>query len=110
MVLHTREGKERVVAWSRMVADGPGEALKSDSAEAEWIVCIGTDLTDRLDAADVPPDGGAEAEDADATKRSVRTWECGDGRWRNHHADRDLAAGLARRNLPRSGSSGAADP
>jgi PAS domain S-box-containing protein len=47
MVIRTKEGQERVVAWSRITQEGlPGMEGKPA------LVCFGTDLTDRLNACD----------------------------------------------------------
>lgn len=49
MALKTKDGKERVVAWSRITQEGGATA----NATARWtMVCFGTDLTDRLNASD----------------------------------------------------------
>lgn len=49
MVLRTKSGGERMVAWTRFTRSGPGGAGE--------IVCLGIDLTDRLTLADVESAG-----------------------------------------------------
>jgi PAS domain S-box-containing protein len=44
MVMRTRDGKERVVAWTKVVHERGGQG----DAKSRAIICFGTDLTDRL--------------------------------------------------------------
>ena len=50
MTLRTRQGSERVVAWTRYVHAAPGVGSQDNSVKT--FICIGVDLTDRLQDAD----------------------------------------------------------
>lgn len=65
MVLKAKDGKERVVAWSRINQESAGLNVPGPTDTAPAIICYGTDLTDRLNVADaqaaaagIPKDDG----------------------------------------------------
>jgi PAS domain S-box-containing protein len=49
MTLRTREGQQRIIAWSRFIHEG---ASTAEGSTTPSLVCIGKDLTDRLLEAD----------------------------------------------------------
>jgi PAS domain S-box-containing protein len=51
LTLRCKDGSERIVAWNRYARDADWAALQDGKTATEW-VCIGTDLTQRLDDAD----------------------------------------------------------
>jgi hypothetical protein len=52
MVIKTKSGEERVVAWSRINQESAGLNVPGPTVSAPATICFGTDLTDRLTAAD----------------------------------------------------------
>jgi PAS domain S-box-containing protein len=59
MVIKTRDGEERVVAWSRINQERAGLNVPGPTESAPAIICFGTDLTDRLNAADAETAAGS---------------------------------------------------
>jgi hypothetical protein len=58
MVIKTKDGQERVVAWSRINQERAGLNVPGPTESAPAIICFGTDLTDRLNAADAETAAG----------------------------------------------------
>jgi PAS domain S-box-containing protein len=52
MVIKTKSGEERVVAWSRINQEKAGMNVPGPRETAPAIICFGSDLTDRLNASE----------------------------------------------------------
>jgi hypothetical protein len=67
MVIKTKLGQERVVAWSRINQESAGMNVPGPTESAPAIICFGTDLTDRLNAADAETAAGSVRKDDPVT-------------------------------------------
>jgi PAS domain S-box-containing protein len=63
MVIKTKSGQERVVAWSRINQEKAGLNVPGPKETAPAIICFGTDLTDRLNASEAASVQGTAKKD-----------------------------------------------